>query len=273
MAHRVEWLLCVAAIAGYPPCAASQQASPDHQYTSRAYGWSVSYPPGWEVDSLDPEFVRIQQPSTLPFGVVGIHTAVGVKVGSLDELADRWMAVEQERVGFQVLSRRPTALADGTRALELVNVLGTGTVGKSRKIFVLIGERGFLINAETYLDSFPTLEPYFDRIIKSFTVRNPVNQAFAADVVDDPPTPVSQKAPPYPPSARASGLGGRVTFRIIIDTLGVPEPESFAVVSSPREDFSEAVRAVLPFWRFSPARIHGERVRVLIEQWIDFAVK
>jgi hypothetical protein len=152
-----------------------QQTAPDHHYTSRTYGWSVSYPSAWEIDSLDPAFVTIQPPPTLPGGMVGVHSVLGVAGTSLDALADRWMTVEAGIAGFQILSRRRTALSDGTPAREVVNVLGMGTVGKSRKVIVLDGDRSFAINAETYLDSFPTLAPYFDRIIKSFTVVRPLD--------------------------------------------------------------------------------------------------
>ena len=168
---RLALFSLILPVKGYPTLGATQQAPPSLLFVDRMYGWSVSYPSTWEVASLDPAFVRIQQPPALPFGVVGIHSAVGLRGQSLDAFSDRMMAVEAGKAGFQVLSRRRTALSDATPALEVVNVLGVGIAGKSHKVFVLDGDRGLSINAETYLDSFPTLEPYFDRIIKSFTIR------------------------------------------------------------------------------------------------------
>ena len=49
-------------------------------------------------------------------------------------------------------------------------MLGSGTVGKSRKLFAIVANHGFCVNAETYLDSWPALDSVFDRMISSFTV-------------------------------------------------------------------------------------------------------
>jgi hypothetical protein len=91
------------------------------------------------------------------------------------------MAGESQRPGFRILSRRMTMLADGTPALEIVNVLGATTVGRSRKIFTIVANRGFVVNAETYLDAWPSFEPVFDRVLTSFTVAPPTWQSRLAD--------------------------------------------------------------------------------------------
>lgn len=173
MKRTLEWLLVSFVVSvGDPTLGATQQASPDRQYTHPSYGWSVSYPSNWGIDSLDPTFVKITNPATLPYGLVGVISVAGVTVRSLDEFAERWMSNEAGMAGFRIVSRRPTVLSDGTRALEVVNVLGVRVVGKSHKLIVLDGDRGFAINAESYLDSFPAVEPFFDRILKSFTLRS-----------------------------------------------------------------------------------------------------
>lgn len=164
------------------PSAAFSQAHADRVFVNHLYGWSVSYPDNWTIDTLNPAFIQIHQPSTLPYGLVGVHATRGFKAKSLDDYADQLMSVEADIAGFKVLSRRSTTLSDGTAAIEVVNVLGTGTVGKSRKLFVLRGDRGFEVNAETYLDSFPSLAPYFERIIHSFGVLAPATHALISGV-------------------------------------------------------------------------------------------
>jgi hypothetical protein len=50
--------------------------------------------------------------------------------------------------------------------------LGADAKGKSRKVFVLAKGDGFVIDAETFIDAWQELEPHFDRIINSFTLRH-----------------------------------------------------------------------------------------------------
>ena len=173
---RLALLLSIA------PRAAIAQAHRDHVYVDHLYGWSVSYPDKWAIDTLDLAFVQIHQPSTLPAGSVGVHSLRGWNFTSLDDLADRMMVFEARLSGFKELFRRNTKLADGTPALEVENLLGTGILGKSRKLFVLQGDRGLAINAETYLDSFPALAPYFDKILHSFSVVAPTAHALILGV-------------------------------------------------------------------------------------------
>ena len=155
----------------------SQQTPVDQLYVNPVYGWSVTYPKDWKVDNQDPAFVKIQPPPNLPQGLIGFHSVARSGDKSLDEFADRMMAHYADRSRgrgrrFEVLSRRSMVLPDGTPVVEIVNLLGTGVVGKSRKIFALREGRAFTIDAETYLDAWPRLEVYFDRMINSFTVRH-----------------------------------------------------------------------------------------------------
>src|SRR6266700_1520363 len=82
-----------------------------------------------------------------------------------------------------------------------------------------------------------------------------------------------QTAPNYPDSLRRARVQGRVTFRFVLDTMGVPEVETFRIVSSPDVALSEAVQAILPSWRYTTARLGGRNVVVLLEQWVHFAVR
>jgi hypothetical protein len=70
-----------------------------------------------------------------------------------------------------VFSRRNIVLLDGTPAVEVVTLRGTGVVGKSRNVYTLVNGMALVVVAEAYLDSWENLVPHFDQIIKSLTVR------------------------------------------------------------------------------------------------------
>ncbi len=91
-----------------------------------------------------------------------------------------------------------------------------------------------------------------------------------AALVEQPPKMLVQIPPEYPPELRADGIEGRVTFRVVLDTAGVPELATFRIVSSPSVELSDAVRDAVAKWRYTPARVNGRAVRVMIDQWIDF---
>jgi TonB family protein len=91
-----------------------------------------------------------------------------------------------------------------------------------------------------------------------------------AAFVEEPPKKLVEFPPEYPPELRADGIEGRVTFRVVLDTAGVPELSTFRIVSSPSVELSDAVRVAVAQWRYAPARVNGRAVRVMIEQWIDF---
>src|SRR5688572_30133924 len=71
--------------------------------------------------------------------------------------------------------------------------------------------------------------------------------------VEEPPQRLVWTAPEYPAALRGAEVEGRVTFRFIVDTTGVPEAQSVRILSSPHEELSKAVRAALPSWRYTPA--------------------
>jgi hypothetical protein len=107
--------------------------------------------------------------------IVGVHTAANVSGMSLDEVADAWLRTwEQQQIGtrVEVVARRRVALSGELPAIEVVHHIGSGVVGKSRKIFLVVKERAFLIDAETYLEAWPIFEIDFNRISDSFGVRD-----------------------------------------------------------------------------------------------------
>jgi periplasmic protein TonB len=85
--------------------------------------------------------------------------------------------------------------------------------------------------------------------------------------------PAVLRAPPrprYPDQLRVAGVMGRVVVQLVVDTAGRVEPGSVVIRESSHELFSQAVRAVLPSLRFTPAEVGGRRVRMLVELPFEF---
>jgi hypothetical protein len=163
------------------PKPAPSAAGEERRYNNQDHRYTIAYPRDWRLEDRDVDYVRITSPGD-PEGIVGIHTTLfdrdRVNIG---DFAATVMAGEQLRPGFRMLSRQPITLANGTTGLEIVNVLGVNPSGKSRKIFVIAGHRGFAVNAETYLEAFPSFEAGFDRVIRSFTIAPPTWQSRLED--------------------------------------------------------------------------------------------
>ncbi|MBM2830966.1 MAG: Sel1 repeat protein [Dehalococcoidia bacterium] len=142
---------------------------PESAYSNPVYGWSISYPSDWTVDSSNPALVRIQIAGP---ALVGIHTAT-VRFTSLDDfvnfmLADNEARAKQRGQTTVVVSRGSISLPNSVIATDIVKELGPG--GKSRDIYVLIGQQAFIISAETYIQNWDRFHPYFERMIASFTI-------------------------------------------------------------------------------------------------------
>jgi hypothetical protein len=181
MKHTAFSTALVVVLLSSAPYTWGQQTGEERLYTNPVHKWSVSYPADWILNSQDLRFIKIQQPAKLPFGLVGIQSSLlPAEFRSLDAFVDLVLRGESVRPGFQVLSRTRTILPDGTPAVEVINVLGVGTVGKSRKICAVVEGRGLCVNAETYLDSWSAMETYFDRMLRSFT---PVSAQVALSVL------------------------------------------------------------------------------------------
>jgi TonB family protein len=80
-------------------------------------------------------------------------------------------------------------------------------------------------------------------------------------------------APAYPAALLAEGIEGGVIVRYIVEADGMPDVNSFRVVSATRREFADAVRAALPYMRFTPARIDNNPVRQLVEQPFTFRIQ
>ncbi len=79
-------------------------------------------------------------------------------------------------------------------------------------------------------------------------------------------------APAYPLQLLQKGVTGSVAARYVVDTTGFADTASFEVMRSTHPDFIAAVRAALPYMRFSPAKIGSHRVRQLVEQEFTFKI-
>jgi hypothetical protein len=60
--------------------------------------------------------------------------------------------------------------------------------------------------------------------------------------------------------------------QFVVDTLGRVDTMSFAVIETTHAEFAEAVRAVLPAMRFSPAVTASRKVRQLVQQPFLFRI-
>ena len=74
----------------------------------------------------------------------------------------------------------------------------------------------------------------------------------------------------YPPSLRASGVGGTVLAEFVVDTLGRVERENFGIVSSTDPLFGAAVQDAIEGGLFTPAIKAGRKVRQVVRQPFDF---
>jgi protein TonB len=99
----------------------------------------------------------------------------------------------------------------------------------------------------------PADQPYFE-----FQVER---QAAAA---------ASNAQPRYPDTLRATGLGGEVLVQFVVDANGNVEPQTLKALKSSHDLFTQAVRAVLPGWRFAPAQIGGRSVSQIVQMPFQF---
>jgi protein TonB len=76
--------------------------------------------------------------------------------------------------------------------------------------------------------------------------------------------------PRYPTQLRAAGIEGRVVLQFVVDTLGRAEPGDVTVLETSHPQFAEAVREVLPRFRFIPGEASGHKVRTRVQIPFDF---
>ena len=89
--------------------------------------------------------------------------------------------------------------------------------------------------------------------------------AWAADGTPAPAPVVSRCVlPRYPEALRAAGREGHVLVRLLVDSAGVPDPDSVRVMQSTAPEFARATRRAAPYIRFASASA-GDPRPVVVE--------
>jgi TonB family protein len=83
---------------------------------------------------------------------------------------------------------------------------------------------------------------------------------------------VESVAPAYPPTLLAKNIEGSALVQFVVDTLGRVDTVSFAVIETTHAEFAEAVRAVVPAMRFTPAIMSSRKVKQLVQQPFLFRI-
>ncbi len=87
--------------------------------------------------------------------------------------------------------------------------------------------------------------------------------------VDVPPQPLTPLDAPFPPNAQRLGLSAQVLLTLVLDVEGrVAHVDARCTGCDP--SFLRAARDAARTWRFAPARLHGQTVRVRVEKPLVF---
>ena len=172
--HVSRLWLFLAVITAVVTAQAADPAQPKREpgrYTSKAWRWSISYPAGWTVEAKDPDLVRIR--SAGDNALCSIHSGPMDRFNSVDELTDFLLAndaqfFKEKGQKFAVVARKRISLPNRVVGNDVLAEIGPG--GKSRRVHVLADGRGFAIDCEGYAKTWSTLEPYYQRVITSFSV-------------------------------------------------------------------------------------------------------
>jgi protein TonB len=78
--------------------------------------------------------------------------------------------------------------------------------------------------------------------------------------------------PKYPSVLESSGIAGEVQAQFVVKADGRADMDSFKVLKSTNELFTQSIKNYLPRSHFSPAMIGGKPVNQLVQQSFQFAV-
>jgi protein TonB len=84
--------------------------------------------------------------------------------------------------------------------------------------------------------------------------------------VEKPVAPLNNSPPRYPDILRSSSVEGQVLAQFVVDTEGRVEMNTFKVLKSDHDLFTEAVKTALRNARYLPAEVGGKRVKQLVQQ-------
>lgn len=91
--------------------------------------------------------------------------------------------------------------------------------------------------------------------------------------VEEPVTIVTWPRPQYPDSLKSAGIEGEVLIQFAVDARGQLERGTLRILRATHPAFERAVTATVPGARFTPAVLHGKRVRQLVQQGFVFRSK
>jgi periplasmic protein TonB len=97
-------------------------------------------------------------------------------------------------------------------------------------------------------------------------------EAMDVRLVEKPPRVLRSENPRFPEALRARGQNGRIVVQFVVDTLGRAEMSEFKVVDATDAQLADAVRAVLPRFRFTPGEAAGRKVRTMVALPFDFTL-
>lgn len=80
-------------------------------------------------------------------------------------------------------------------------------------------------------------------------------------------------SPIYPERLRAAKVEGLVLVQFVVNENGSAQMESFKVLRSTDNEFSEAVKKAVTASSFHPAEIKGKKVKQLVQQPYKFAAR
>ena len=90
--------------------------------------------------------------------------------------------------------------------------------------------------------------------------------------LDEPPRPVVQLRPQYPPQARLRQQEGFVTVEFVVNTDGSVDSPT-VIDAQPQDIFNQAALRAVVRWRFSPGMRGGEAVAVRVRQRVEFRLQ
>lgn len=76
----------------------------------------------------------------------------------------------------------------------------------------------------------------------------------------------------YPDMLRSANVEGEVIAQFVVNADGTIDTDSFKVLKSSHELFTQAVKAALPDMRFAPAEVEGKKVKQLIQTPFTFSL-
>jgi protein TonB len=97
------------------------------------------------------------------------------------------------------------------------------------------------------------------------------NQTFLDFQVETPVKIKQAAAPVYPSRLRDAGIEGHVIVQFIVDEKGNALMDSFKVLRSNDNAFSDAVKKAVSQTLYIPAELQGRKVRQLVQQPYKFA--